>query len=225
MPERYLLAADGGHMVLTHRSRGASVCLAVAAIESAASESLLQAVASALEQSEITGGAAEVWLGSAWARLLVVDWPEAPLDRVEREALLEHHWSAVLPEPDGWRLLVAEHGSRRLSVAVPRSLADGLGALLASRRITARSLLPAACGVLQATGFEDGAAILDEGERVTLVQCQDGSVRLASTRRLLAGEDPLPWAVGLAGEGPITRLGLGATPGSPACVGWSALWT
>jgi len=224
MPERYLLTADSGHVALIRRDAGAAVCRALVPVESSDAKALLAAFESALVEAAVEGGTAEVWLGSAWARLLAMEWPKAHLDRVEREALLAHHWAAVLPEPNDWQLLVAERGSPRLSVAIPRSVVDSLGALLARRRVATQSLLPAVCGALQAAAVNDGAVMLDEGGRVTLVQCDGGEVRVASSRRVVPGEDLLSWAGGLIGAGPVKWLGSRPGTSDPVCVAWGGLW-
>lgn len=224
MPERYLIAADGGHVAVVCRSAGGPACLAAASLASGAIPALLEAVEATLAQAEAEGGSAEVWLGAAWARLLLVDWPDVPLDRAERKALLEHHWSAVLPELAAWQLLVAERGSPRLGVALPTALVDGLGKALSKRRIKARSLLPAVCGALQSVGVRDGDALLDEGDRATLVRCEGGEVRSALTRRFMAGEDSLGWAMGLANHGGVRRLLEPLGDSKPACVAWGGLW-
>jgi len=177
-----------------------------------------------LAQAAVERGSAEVWLGAAWARLLVVDWPDAPLDRTEHKALLEHCWSAVLPELTGWQLLVAERGSPRLSVAFPGALVEGLGTALSKRRIQTLSLLPAVCGALRSVGVRDGAALLDEGGRATLVRCDGGEVRLALSRRVTAGEDPLGWAAGQLESGDVTLLSQPNRDGKPACVAWGEVW-
>lgn len=224
MPDRYLVAADSGYVALINRAGGASSCLARVAITSAAPEALLRAAETVLSETGAQGGAAEVWLGSAWARLLALDWPDAPLDRGERKALLDHHWSAVLPDATSWRLLVAEHGSPRLSVAMPASLVDGLGALLASRRIKPRSLLPAVCGALQYSGVRDGAVLLGEGDRMTLVRCEGGEVRGVAGRRVISDEDPLEWAAGAVAGARVLHLAVDPVGTDPACVEWGGLW-
>lgn len=224
MPERYLVTADSAAVAVSRRGGGTVDGLAIAPVAEASPRSLLEAFVAALAQAGAQGGAAEVWLGSAWARLLAVDWPDAALDRSERQALLEHRWSTVLPDAQGWRLMLAERGSPRLSVAVPAALVDGLERLLAERRIAARSLLPAVCGVLQSAGVRDGAALLAEGDRATLVECEAGEVRTVTSRRLISGEDPSQWASGQVAGGRVTRLAAAGANGQPACVGWAAAW-
>jgi hypothetical protein len=224
MRERCLLAADGSHVALLCRHGAAVDVMARVPILSGMPAALLDALAEALAAAALQGAAAEVWLGAAWARLLAVDWPDAPLDRAERQALLEHRWSAVLPEPAGWQLMLAERGTPRLSVAWPTALVEGLEALLGARRIAARSLLPAACGALRSAGVRDGAALLGEGDRATLVECVGGEVRAAVSRRLIGGEDPLEWAAGMANGGRVIRLEPARAQEQPACVAWGGLW-
>jgi len=224
MRERCLLAADGGHVALLRRHGAAVDVMARVPVVSGVPAALLDAVAEAIAAAALQGAVAEVWLGAAWARLLVVDWPDARLDRAERQALLEHRWSAVLPEPAGWQLMLAERGSPRLSVAWPTALVEGLEALLGAHRIAARSLLPAVCGALQSAGVRDGAALLGEGDRATLVECVGGEVRAAVSRRLIGSEDPVEWAAGMATGGRVIRLGPARTQDQPACVAWGGLW-
>lgn len=224
MPERYLIAANGGHVAVMHRTGRVSSALALAPLASGSPQALLEAAEAALQSASIEGGSAEVWLGAAWARLLALDWPTVRLDGNERKALLSHHWSAVLPDPSAWRLMVAGLGSPRLSVALPDALVSGLAAILSARRIKAQSLLPAVCGALASLGIRDGAALLDEGERATLVRCEGGEVRMVLCRRVAAGEDPFEWAKSeVAGSG-ITRLLGDRANDAPACVAWGALW-
>jgi hypothetical protein len=224
MLESYLIAVDSREMVIFGSRSGRVVATGRQAISEQTLTGLAAALHALLDIASARPGAATVWLGTAWARLLLVDWPDVRLDREERVALLRHCWADVLPDPD-WALLVADTGTPRLSVAMRSGLADMLASGLVERRIRPRSLLPALCGALEAADIADGGVLLDEGDRVVSASCTSGRVvSLAIARRPAgvssAAEAATPDATpGALNDGKPRQL-----TGPGGALAWGDLW-
>ena len=222
MSERYLIAVDSCEVVLFGRPGSRSLSPVRMAVAEPTPAALADACSKLLEQTGVRSGSANVWLGSAWARLLMLDWPDVWLDRDEREALLRHRWADVLPDPERWLLMVSDRGSPRLGVAIREGVAEALAQVLSRAGMHARSLLPAVCGALDAAGIRDGAVLLDEGDRLVVARCDAGCIVALAVRRQIAGEpgdSPTDFA-GIAGKVPPQRLG-GPAGGAAE---WGALW-
>jgi hypothetical protein len=222
MPEHYLIAADSREVALFSRQSGGGAPLMRLALAEPTPVALADACAGVLEQCKVQSGSGTVWLGSAWARLLMLEWPEASLDREEQDALLRYRWADVLPDPESWALLLVDRGSPRLGVAIREGLAEVLAEQLARFRLRARSLLPAVCGALDAAGIRDGAVLLDEGDRMVSARCESGHIVALSVHRQIDGEwsDEGPDLAVTAGGGAPLRL-AGQGGGASA---WGVLW-
>ena len=224
MSERLLITIDGSHVgVLGGGGRG-TPRWRFEPLVGGNIDSVLKAVATLLDALQPGPATAIVWLGSAWARLLCLDWPDSALGRDERTALLQHHWSAVLPDVAAWQLRVAERGAQRLSAAVPGALVDGLQHALTQRGLRPATLLPAICGALAAADVRDATALLDEGDRATLLRLDARGEPLAAiSRRKRDGEEALRWATEAGWNGRAARLGAPAGADLPPCARWTAM--
>lgn len=219
---RLTVDTDAAALARSGRQRAVLGCETFAAGDVAAA---LAACAALFERAGVEGGSTSVWLGSAWARLFCFDWPTVALRSSEREALLREYWGRVLGDTSASGLWVEASGARRLSVAFPLALQDGLAMLLQQHRLRRGRLLPAVCGVLLQQPPRPGVFALAEASRATVVRCDTrGQVVDVTSRRCGSGDDPLAWPRQSAwslGDGMETAWLLPPVMSQPNCVDWS----